>query len=169
MGKLQFHLRCIKFICCNFMNMWDRLSIFFLQSFKSVLRYYLPQHAKDLVACPASVCTCPGFWGEFSLTKVVIEHLSTWKWHGSGYGAWGWWMGKEKDTKQYFWILNIYFQEVQVNYLSYLKITSGCTNSILFTLPKLSLRWVTWHIPSPLMVCYCSARLIKDCQSTFLL
>lgn len=26
MGKLQFHLGCIKFMCCNFM--WDRLHLF---------------------------------------------------------------------------------------------------------------------------------------------
>lgn len=52
--------------------------------------------------------------------------------------------------------------------MSYFKITSGCINSILFTLPKLSHIWVTWHIPSPLKVGCCLARLIKACQSTFL-
>lgn len=52
--------------------------------------------------------------------------------------------------------------------MSYLKITSGCINSILFTLPKLSHIWVTWRISSPLKVCCCLARLKKACQSTFL-
>lgn len=87
--------------------MWDRLSLF-LQIFKNVLTYSPLQHAKDLLACPASICACPGFQEGLSLTEMDLELLSTWKWHGSGYSAWGQWMREEKRCQAAVWILNIW-------------------------------------------------------------
>lgn len=55
--------------------MWARLSF----CLYNLLRMFLdtPQHAKDTLACPASVCAYPAFQGRLGPTKVVLELLST--------------------------------------------------------------------------------------------
>lgn len=97
MGKLQVLWGRVKFICCNFM--WDGPSLFVClcsQILKNVFINAPPQHAEDPLACPAPVNAHPGFQEGLRLPELLLELLSTWKWHGSGYSAWGQQIGEEK-------------------------------------------------------------------------